>query len=46
MKKIAVLLLLVVVGVLTACNTPNDSKTIELSSLLGIKYLLMCLLKI
>ena len=36
MKKIAVLLLMVVVGVLTACNTPNDSKTIELSSLLGV----------
>ena len=34
MKKIAVLLLMV--GVLTACNTPNDSKTIELSSLLGV----------
>lgn len=37
MKKIAVLLLLVLVGcVLTACNTPNNSKTIEPSSLLGV----------
>jgi|GEM_PF-6786539 lipoprotein len=35
MKKIAVLLLLVA-GMLTACNTSNNSKTIEPSSLLGV----------
>ena len=36
MKKIAVLLLLALAGILTACNTPNSDNTIDPSSLLGV----------